>query len=364
MKKMIVFINIFILYIFFIYCHFVNCSGNNSDAVIEIPTVVYAPDTLVSIEYTFINEGLNQPAVVKQNPLTNEIVVSDFGNNCLYFFNEDGLFIRKVGRMGQGPGDFFGPRPFEFDKDGRIYVYEDFNRRLSILSKEGKFINSFRIINPNYSRFSTFWVTDKKEILVNLENSGYFITVFNEKGEVMRNIGPVPEDLKNPWLSDFAESFVFSDEENNFYAFARFLGIINVYNETGDLIRTTKINELLKGHYVNENYTDYKTYLRQYAKGNIAISPTNLMMGVFFNGSDFYIKMRPDYKKKDVIIIKIDKNFEIKKKVYIGNYNNSVSVMSDFSVTNDNMSILFPIKSGAQIIKFVPRELKYSTKYN
>ena len=344
---------------FIIFCltsilsSFSNCSEENSSVVKEVPIVVFAADTLVSVDYTFDNEGLNQPAVVKQNPVTNEIIVTDFGNNCLYFFDENGVFIRKIGRMGQGPGEFLGPRPFEFDREGRIYVYEDFNRRMNILSKEGKYISSFRIINPNYTRFSTFWITNNKEILVNLERSSYFITVFNETGKVLRYIGPVPEETNNPQLSRFNEAFIFSDEHNNFYTFSRFLGIINIYNEAGDLKRSTRINDLLEGHFVNVQLTSYKDWV---PGASISRTPINLMISVFFDGSYFYIKARPDYFKQEVMIFKMNKNLELIQKLFLGYHSNSASVIRPFSLLKDNTTFLFPLKSKALIVKFVPKE--------
>ncbi len=38
------------------------------------------------------------------------IYVLDYKENCVKIFNKDGLFVRKFGRPGQGPGEFYLPR--------------------------------------------------------------------------------------------------------------------------------------------------------------------------------------------------------------------------------------------------------------
>lgn len=330
------------------------CSEGSAKAVNDIPMTEYKPNTLISVDYTFLNEGINQPAYVKQNPVTNEIIVTDFGNNCVYFFDEKGIFLRKSGRMGQGPGEFLGPRPFEFDRDGRVYIYEDFNRRMSILSKEGEYITSFRV--EKYSRFSTFWVTDNKEILVNSPKCGYYITVFNEKGQVVRKIGAIPNQLKQirAGFDIFAEALIFSDTDNNYYAFHKHQCEINVWDENGKLIRNYNMEDVLKGHFVNNEFTHYKDYERQRANGLKGILPTRLMQGVFFNGTNFYIKIRPDYLKSDAVAFKLSKNFELLEIYSFRGCGDLIKYNQEMAVANDNTSFFFPIQKNSEILVFLP----------
>ena len=38
------------------------------------------------------------------------------------FFNQEGKFLKKIGRKGQGPGEFIAPLAVGFDSTGNIYV--------------------------------------------------------------------------------------------------------------------------------------------------------------------------------------------------------------------------------------------------
>jgi len=323
------------------------------DSVTKVPEIIFKEEIFISDDYYFgKNEALNKPSAIRENPVTNEIVVCDFGNNCLYFFDNNGNFIRKVGQIGQGPGDFLGNRVLEIDKDGEIYVLEDFNMRISVLSKYGEYISSFRV--NGYSRFSTYFITDKKEILINMPENGYFITILNRKGETVNKIGPISEEIKKyvPLFSPFTVSYIFYDNiGENYYVFVPGLRLINVYGVNFEMKKSVKINELLKGHYIKEIYTPYQKF-REYEAGRVGIRTTNLMQNVFYNGNYFFIKYLPDYEKDDAVIIVLDKELNLKEKLILNAPKTKIKYSDDFIVLNNN-TILFPIQQ-AKVIKFLP----------
>ncbi|MFC1554710.1 6-bladed beta-propeller [candidate division KSB1 bacterium] len=109
----------------------------------EYPTIVYKHQTIVDDDYIFNNEGLNLPEMVRVNHATNELVVMDIGNHCLYFFTKEGEFLRKSGRIGQGPAEYLALEYLAIGPDGRIYIQDWKNQRISILSKDGSFMDSF-----------------------------------------------------------------------------------------------------------------------------------------------------------------------------------------------------------------------------
>ena len=116
----------------------------------------YQCKTFIDFEYIFDNESLNHPFHIRENHVTNEIIILDKGNCCLYFFTHQGKFIKRVGRYGQGPGEFTYPNCLNIDKNGDIYVYDFGNDRLSILSKEGKYVDGFRFIGTSYTNFTVY----------------------------------------------------------------------------------------------------------------------------------------------------------------------------------------------------------------
>ena len=50
------------------------------------------------------------------------IMMSDYGNHCVYVFNKEGEQIHKFGKQGQGIGEFYGPWGIVLDNTGRIII--------------------------------------------------------------------------------------------------------------------------------------------------------------------------------------------------------------------------------------------------
>ena len=50
------------------------------------------------------------------------IMMSDYGNDCVYVFNKEGEQIHKFGKQGQGIGEFYCPYGIMLDNTGRIIV--------------------------------------------------------------------------------------------------------------------------------------------------------------------------------------------------------------------------------------------------
>ena len=50
------------------------------------------------------------------------IIMSDFNNHCVYVFNQEGEEIHRIGKKGQGIGEFINPWGIVLDNTGRIVV--------------------------------------------------------------------------------------------------------------------------------------------------------------------------------------------------------------------------------------------------
>ena len=77
------------------------------------------------------------------------IVVGDGGSRQLRFYDSTGRFLGATGRAGQGPGEFgtwvlrMWPRP-----PSEIWVNDDTNGRINIVSTSGSFLGSVRVLAP------------------------------------------------------------------------------------------------------------------------------------------------------------------------------------------------------------------------
>lgn len=90
--------------------------------------------------------GLPDEAVFR-NPLhlavdaKGNVYVSDWAAHHVKVFGPDGKFKRVIGRQGQGPGELNGPSIIEVSGD-RLVVWESMGSRFSILTLDGKFLNT------------------------------------------------------------------------------------------------------------------------------------------------------------------------------------------------------------------------------
>jgi len=78
------------------------------------------------------------------------LFVADSGFNRIFKFDLNGKYIASFGRSGQGPGEFLGSYRgrnirISYGNNGKIYVMDPGNRRLSIFSVDGIFLNQFPI---------------------------------------------------------------------------------------------------------------------------------------------------------------------------------------------------------------------------
>jgi DNA-binding beta-propeller fold protein YncE len=62
----------------------------------------------------------------------------------LVVLKPDGTFVRSVGSMGVGPGQFMGPHALAFDSRGRLFVADRSNNRVQILDESLQFVDEWR----------------------------------------------------------------------------------------------------------------------------------------------------------------------------------------------------------------------------
>lgn len=226
----------------------IGCNEKRSSYQIQYTQLQYQSKTFIDFEYIFENESLNQPLMIRENPVTKEIIIMDRGNLCLYCFSPEGKFIRIIGRYGQGPGEFKNLQDMDIDKNGDIYTYDMSNNRVSIFSKEGKFVDSFRFVG---SGMTFFTVSEDREIIFNntmfalgAKGSDKYINVVNRNGKNIREIGEIFKYGKTSLNKQMAEGIPFKDKDNNYYIFLMNVGIVKKYNKSGELLKESKLEEV------------------------------------------------------------------------------------------------------------------------
>jgi len=70
------------------------------------------------------------------------VYISCIGDHSIFKFDDQGRFVKKIGREGQGPGEFQGPNHAVPWRD-KLIVLDNFSRKFQILDPEGKYLSSF-----------------------------------------------------------------------------------------------------------------------------------------------------------------------------------------------------------------------------
>ena len=84
-------------------------------------------------------EYFNFPNGIRMNK-DQEILVCDLNNHRIQVFSTDLSLRRVIGKIGFGEGEFLRPYDLVFDEEGNLYVVENENHRIQVLSPRGEHI--------------------------------------------------------------------------------------------------------------------------------------------------------------------------------------------------------------------------------
>lgn len=123
-------------------------------------------------ENTFIG-----PTACAQSPNGNIIVADGHwprpssaqqDGDRLVEITREGEFVRAIGRLGAGPGEFMGPHSLAFDSAGRLFVADRSNNRVQILDANLNFVDEWR----HFGRPSGVSILDDDTLIVSDSESG------------------------------------------------------------------------------------------------------------------------------------------------------------------------------------------------
>lgn len=101
----------------------------------------------------------------------------------------DGTFVRAVGSLGEGPGEFIGPHALAFDSRGRLFVADRSNNRVQVLDENLEFVDEWR----HFGRPSGITILEDDTLIVADSESTYAIDGPPEApeggGRALRNPG-------------------------------------------------------------------------------------------------------------------------------------------------------------------------------
>ncbi len=98
--------------------------------------------------------------------------VADMDLVSIREFGPDGLFVRDIGRRGEGPGEILSVGGVSVLPDGRLVTWDRRNRRLTIYGSDGEFDETIRVdaVTPPYPFVDRSFATDSA--------GNYYLRVF------------------------------------------------------------------------------------------------------------------------------------------------------------------------------------------
>ena len=117
--------------------------------------------------------------------------IVDSGDGVIQIFDPAGRFLKKVGRPGQGPGEFSRPMTIHVTEERDLLVLDFGNQRMAVLSSEGEFKRSF----PLRRRYEDFCVVKGKIYLVynSFREDTKTVDVLSLDGDPLGSLGEAPD---------------------------------------------------------------------------------------------------------------------------------------------------------------------------
>jgi hypothetical protein len=137
------------------------------------------------------------------------LYVADSGWNKIFKFDSNGKFLMSFGREGQGPGEFMGQRmsnhlKISFGNDGKLYVNDPGNSRISVFTKEGKFLKSHR--TPPFT-YDTPVVNSRGDIYLFSKSGIKAIDCYDSNFKYKGSLLDMEEHLQFPFGKPFSKSY-------------------------------------------------------------------------------------------------------------------------------------------------------------
>lgn len=223
------------------------------------------------------------------------IYVSDVKANEVLIFNKDGSFVRKIGRTGQGPGEFNMVGRALMTSRG-LAVLDRSNARIQYFDDRGRFVDSIKLTKSygdmaigsdgTVFAFSSRYDTDE------------MISAIDAEGKVESSFGLPPQDLnKGPKLCWPAIG-----PRDELYVAFFFYPLIQVYSPKGDLLSCFEIDYRPMQEKLSKNKAQSKV-----APGGARVIGESIIEAIFVDDSRFYLLYRG--KRIEILEFKLDGTF-------------------------------------------------------
>jgi sugar lactone lactonase YvrE len=170
----------------------------------------------------------NSVALDKQG----NVYVSDDWLNRISSFDKDGNFLNAWGTKGSGPGQLAGPSGLAFDKDDNLYLVDSLNHRIQVFTKDGKFLTTWGKLGTGPAEFNMPW-----GIHIDANDDVFVADWKNNRVQKLTKTGSLLMELKGEGARALNHpTHVTTDAEGDIYVCDWANHKLRIYTSDGDLI--------------------------------------------------------------------------------------------------------------------------------
>ena len=164
-------------------------------------------------------QGFKGPSGIDVNR-QGDIAVTDYNGHCVFVFNKEGNFLKKIGKEGTDPGQFKYPNGVLFLNDNEILIADELNNRIQCINiQTGTVVKIFGKKGNRKGHFMTplSICLDDTERIVVTEFSNNRVQVMSKEGEALFTIGDNgPEKLSTTYgCIPYKNIFLVTERDNH-----------------------------------------------------------------------------------------------------------------------------------------------------
>lgn len=178
------------------------------------------------------------------------IIVNDQKVNQLFMFDDQGNFIKKIGRAGQGPGEFGNPFCMTTTSDS-IIVADNSNMRIQYYDLDGNFIRDFKIFKALIDiTVNTEGLIYAAPLRINPEYS--LVDVLDKNGKLLTSFGKARFGEKSTsFISNMVK--ISMNNKNDLYLAFNSFPLVCKYSADGNLQTEFKLEHKVLKELEKEN---------------------------------------------------------------------------------------------------------------
>jgi sugar lactone lactonase YvrE len=158
----------------------------HDDVQIDSPNPSWAPSNFLS------THGANlQQAYDVAIGIDGSIYVSNYNRNNILVFSPEGVFVRTIGYLGSGDGQFNKPTKIEINSTGYLYVCDLNNYRVQVFDQTGNFVRKWGSYGTGSGQFTSLYgigINSTGHVYVS-DKQNNSIKVFDQMGNFVRKFG-------------------------------------------------------------------------------------------------------------------------------------------------------------------------------